>query len=72
MDNLEVEATSSLRQERNIPIPEELVIIPNLEIQAIINDESFAREVEGARPTTSPRGGTISAALSSTEEPPRA
>lgn len=29
-----------------MPIPEELIIIPNPEIQAIINDESPFREVE--------------------------
>ena len=32
LDKLEVEAASSLRQERNVPIPTELVIIPNPEI----------------------------------------
>ena len=62
LDDLQVEASSSLGVESNIPIPEELVIIPNPEIQAIINDESPTHEVEG--------GGTISAVLSSTKEPP--
>ena len=68
---MQVKASSSLKVESNIPILEELVIIPNPEIQAIINDESPVCEVEGAGPVASLEGGTISAALSSTEEPPR-
>ena len=70
LDKLEVKATSSLRQEHNIPIPKELVFILNPKIQAIINDESPTREVEGAGLAASLGGGTISAALSSTKEPP--
>ena len=61
LDELQVESSSSLKVENNIPIPEELVIIPNPKIQGIINDESPIREVDRA---------TTSAALSSTEEPP--
>ncbi|KAL0017462.1 hypothetical protein SO802_004531 [Lithocarpus litseifolius] len=68
---LEVEASSSLRVESNIPIPKELVIIPNPEIQAIVNDESLAYEVEGAGLAASLKGGTIFAALSLIKEPPR-
>ena len=68
LDKLQIEVSSSPRVESNIPIPEELVIIPNPEIQAIINDESPAREVEGAGPAASLGGGTISAVLSSTKE----
>ena len=65
-----MEAASSLRQEHNVPIPAELVIIPNPEIQAIINDESPVQGFEGAGPTTALGGEeTTSAALSSTEEP---
>ncbi|KAL0001574.1 hypothetical protein SO802_015355 [Lithocarpus litseifolius] len=72
LDKLEVEAASSLRQERNVPIPAELVIIPNLEIQAIINDKSHVQGVEEVGPTTTLEGKeTTSAALSSTEKPPR-
>ena len=63
-------ASFSLSVESNILIPEELVIITNPKIQAIINDESPALKVEGAGPAASLEGGTISAALSSTEEPP--
>lgn len=61
LDELQVESSSSLRVENNIPIPEELVIIPNPKIQGIINDESPIREVDRA---------TTSTALSSIEEPP--
>ena len=65
-----MEAASSLRQEHNVPIPAELVIIPNPEIQAIINDESLVWGVEGAGPTKALGGEeTTSAALSSTKEP---
>ena len=65
-----MEAASSLRQEHNVPIPAELVIIPNPEIQAIINDESLVRWVEGAGPSTALGGEeTTYAALSLTEEP---
>ena len=71
LDKLQIEVSSSPRVESNIPIPEELVIIPNPEIQAIINDESLAREVEGAGPAASLGGGTISAVLSSTKESSR-
>ncbi|KAK9989043.1 hypothetical protein SO802_029282 [Lithocarpus litseifolius] len=71
LDKLQVKASSSLTVESNILIPEELVIIPNPKIQAIINDESPARDVKGAGPTASLGGGTISIALSSTKEPSR-
>ncbi|KAL0010636.1 hypothetical protein SO802_005744 [Lithocarpus litseifolius] len=60
-------------KESNIPIPEELVIIPNLEIQAIINDESPIREVGGASLVAGSGGEMTSlAAMSTTKEPPRA
>ena len=53
-----------------MPIPVELIILPNPEIQAIMNDESPVREVEGARPTAALGGEmTSSAPVSSTEEP---
>nr|POE84955.1 hypothetical protein CFP56_75806 [Quercus suber] len=70
LDKLEVEAASSLRQERNVPILTKLVIIPNPEIQAIINDKSPIKKVERAGPTTTCGGeATTYAALSSTKEP---
>lgn len=47
LDKMQVEATSTLRQADSIPIPLELIIVPNPEIQAIINDESSVREVRG-------------------------
>ena len=50
MDKLEVEGASPLWQKCNVPIPGELVIIPNPEIQAIIIDESPTREVERTGP----------------------
>nr|POE91821.1 hypothetical protein CFP56_65366 [Quercus suber] len=68
LDKLEMEVASSLRQEHNVPIPAELVIIPNVDIQAIINDESPAQGVEGAGPTVTLGGEEITfVALSSTE-----
>ena len=51
LDKMQVEPSSSLRQESSISIPKELIIIPNPEIQAIINDESPICKVEGAGPT---------------------
>lgn len=73
LDKLQVKATSSLRLENNIPIPEKLVIIPNPEIQAIINDKSPVWEVDRVGPaTTVGWEETIYVALSSAEEPPRA
>ena len=73
LDKMQVESSSSLRQESNITIPEELIIIPNPEIQAIINDESPVRVVKGAGPITG-SGGVVtnSAAAPTTEELPRA
>nr|POE66783.1 hypothetical protein CFP56_68838 [Quercus suber] len=69
LDKLEVEAASSLRQERNVPILTKLVIIPNPEIQAIINDKSPIKKVERAGPTTTCGGeATTYAALSLTKE----
>lgn len=69
LEKLEVEAVSPLRQECNIPIPRELVIIPNPETQAIINDESLVREVEVVGPAMAlGREAITSIALSSTEE----
>lgn len=51
-----------------MPILEELIIIPNPEIQAIINDESPFREVEGVGSTAAFGGEvTISTTVSSTE-----
>ena len=72
LDKMQVEASSSLRLESNIPTPAELVIIPNPEIQAIINDKSPIREVDGPETATVLGGeATISTTLSSTEEPSR-
>lgn len=54
-------------------ILEELIIIPNPKIQAIINDEYPVREVERDGPVARLGGKvTSSAAMSTTEEPPRA
>ena len=39
LDKMQVETSFSLRKKSNIPITQELVIIPNPEIQAIINNE---------------------------------
>ena len=73
LDKLQVEASSPLRLESNIPIPQELVIIPNPEIQAIINDESLVRKVGGTGPVAVSKGEvTNSIAVSTTEEPPHA
>nr|POF02064.1 hypothetical protein CFP56_18187 [Quercus suber] len=70
LDKMQVEPSSSFRQESSIPIPEELIIIPNLEIQGIINDESPVREVEGPGPTVGSGGDvTTPAAAPTTEEP---
>lgn len=46
MDKLQVEATSSLRNDDGIPYPSELIILPNPKIQAIINDESPIKTTE--------------------------
>jgi len=71
LDKLQVEASFSLSLESSMPIPVELIILPNPKIQAIMNDESPIREVEGARPTAALGGEmTSSAPVSSTEEPP--
>lgn len=68
LDKLQVKASSSLRLKSNIPIPKELIIVPNPEIQDIINNESRVWEVERASPTAVLRGeATNSAAVSSTE-----
>ena len=54
-----------------MPILVELVILPNLETEAIINDESPVREVEGAGPIAALGGEmTSSIPVSSTKEPP--
>nr|POF00837.1 hypothetical protein CFP56_73708 [Quercus suber]POF22878.1 hypothetical protein CFP56_38165 [Quercus suber] len=67
---MQVEASFALRQADNIPIPEELISIPNPKIQAIINDKSLVREVEGTSPITMSGGEvTSSAVVSTTEEP---
>ena len=72
LDKLEVEGASPLWQKCNVPIPGELVIIPNPEIQAIIIDESPTREVERTGPIATSRGEiTCSAAVSSTNKPPQ-
>ena len=69
---MQVEVSSSLRLESNIPTPAKLVIIPNPEIQAIINDESPIREVDEPKTATVLGGeATISTTLSSIEEPSR-
>ena len=73
LDKKQVESLSSLRQESNIAIPQELVIIPNPEIHAIINDESLACEVGGAGLVARSGGEvTSSATMSIIEEPPHA
>jgi len=73
LDKMQVEPSSSLRQESSIPILEELIIIPNPEIQAIINDVSPVREAEGTDPTAGSVGDVINlATVSTTEEPPHA
>ena len=73
LDKLQVEVSSSLSQESNIPILEELIIIPNPEIQAIINDESSIHKVERDGPIAGSGGElTSSVAMSTTEELPRA
>ena len=72
MDKLEVEVASPFRQECNVPIPRELVIMPNPEIQAIINDKSPVHKVERTGPITTSGGEiTSSKAVSSTNEPPQ-
>nr|POE69888.1 hypothetical protein CFP56_38096 [Quercus suber] len=72
LDKLEVEAASPLRLECNVPIPEELVIIPNPEIQAIINDKSPIHEVERTGPIAISGGEiTSSVVVSATDEPPQ-
>ena len=73
LDKMQVDSSSSFRQESSIPIPEELIIIPNPEIQAIINDESPVHVLEGACPITR-SGGVVtnSAAAPTTKELPRA
>ena len=70
LDKIQVEASSTLRQKGNIPIPQELIIVRNLEIQAIINDESPVHEVGGVGPVAMSKGEvTCSTAISTTEEP---
>ena len=72
LDKLEMEGASPLRQKCNVPIPRELVIIPNPEIQAIIIDESSICEVERTGPIATSRGEiTSSAAVSFTDKPPQ-
>ena len=73
LDKMQVESSSSFRQESSIPIPEELIIIPNPKIQAIINDEFPVHVLEVACPITG-SGGVVtnSAAAPTTEELPRA
>ena len=66
LEKLEVEAASPLRLEHNVPIPGKLVIIPNLEIQAIINDESPVREVERIGPIAT-LGGDITSLVATLE-----
>ena len=67
-----MEAASPLRLKHNVPIPEELFIIPNLKIQVIINDESPVCEVERTGPIATSGGEiTSSIAVSSTDEPPQ-
>lgn len=73
LDKMQVEPSFSLRQESNIPIPQELVIIPNPKIQAIINNESPVHQVRGAGPIAGSGGEVTSlAAVSITKEPPHA
>ena len=66
LDKLEVEVASPLRLEHNVPILGKLVIIPNLEIQAIINDESPVREVERIGPIAT-LGGDITSSVATPE-----
>lgn len=66
LDKMQVEASFALRQADNIPIPSKLIIASNLEIQAIINDESPVLEVEGASPTVVSGGDMTSSAVVST------
>lgn len=71
-DKMQVEASSSMGQANNIPIPEVLIIVSNLKIQGIINDESPVPEVRGAGPVAVSGGEvTSSAVVSITEEPAR-
>ena len=73
LDKMQVEPSSSLRQESSIPILEELIIILNPKIQAIVNDESPVCEVEGANPTAGTGGDvTTSAVAPTTRDLPRA
>nr|POE88894.1 hypothetical protein CFP56_47447 [Quercus suber] len=73
LDKMQMEASSSLRQESNIPIPQALVIILIPKIQAIINEESPVHEVGRAGPVALSGGEvTNSVAVSTSEEPPRA
>ena len=70
---MQVEPSFTLRQESNIPIPQELVIIPNPKIQAIINNESPVHKVRGVGPIARSGGEVTSlAAVSITKEPPHA
>ncbi|KAK9984723.1 hypothetical protein SO802_034248 [Lithocarpus litseifolius] len=70
LDKMQVEASFTLRLESNIPIPQELVIVPNPEFQAIINDKSLVREVGRASPVVVSGGEvTRSVAITTTEEP---
>nr|POE90549.1 hypothetical protein CFP56_61188 [Quercus suber] len=62
---MQVEASSTLRQDDSILIPVELIIVPNLKIQAIINDESLMREAK-VPPAVNPVAGDLA---SSEEEP---
>ena len=69
LDKMQGEASSTLRLESNIPIPEELVIIPNPEIQTIINDESPVCEARGVGPFAASGGKVASSVpVSITEE----
>ena len=70
LDKMQVASSSSFRQEGSIPIPQELVIIPNPEIQAIVNDESHVRVVKGVGPIAGSGGEvTKSVSVSSMDEP---
>lgn len=72
LDKMQVEASSSMGQANNIPIPEVLIIVSNLKIQGIINDESPVPEVGGAGPVAVSGGEvTSSAVVSIIEEPAR-
>lgn len=62
---MQVEASFSLRLDDSIPIPTKLIIVPNLEIQNIINDESSVREARGP-PVVNP----VANDLASSEEEP--